>query len=483
AFRKAADLRADTLLAYLRKIAIHECFRKRNTPYRQQEVLATTDQVLINQKELDEDFLPEKSLHNAERRRELLDAVESLPKSQHEMIYLYFFADFSVAEVAKLMKCTPHNVRQTLYVAKKTLKAKLESKYKGERALAVVPLAGLFAAQEQAFAATYTPAQSAYALISQSYGLGRLVAAIKANGYVAGLAAAGVLTAGLVAIGLYMASTTTQSMHEAYHENTGAPAPYIPQTATPESAAAEDMPTPAASGETPPTTPRPTANDAAPTPQPITEPPTEPTQYILAVPDEPTSQAPSIAETPDTETPIVEASTIETPITEIPMAEVDPPEPAQPEPDPPTDAPTQPTAGPAEAPTPTPPPPLPAASDPPSVPQADPTDIYEPEPELEPEPTPTPPDRTQEILAALAAANNSGDVAGIINHYGFAFVRPITSSTGETMRFYVINEGSGDILVGTEVQADGTGWRMRFKHYENDVMPINILDLLDFMEG
>lgn len=42
--------------------------------------------------------------------------------------------------------------------------------------------------------------------------------------------------------------------------------------------------------------------------------------------------------------------------------------------------------------------------------------------------------------------------------------------------------GSGDILIGTVILEDGTGWRMRFIHFENGAKPTDILQLLSFME-
>jgi len=91
-------------------------------------------------------------------------------------------------------------------------------------------------------------------------------------------------------------------------------------------------------------------------------------------------------------------------------------------------------------------------------------------------------DRTAEILTALASANTAEDVNGIIHRFEFSFVRPIWLSTGEMLRFYVTNEGSGDILIGTTSYESGAGWRMRFKHYINTTMPLDIIELFSFME-
>ncbi|MCL2406280.1 MAG: hypothetical protein FWC92_12165 [Defluviitaleaceae bacterium] len=55
-------------------------------------------------------------------------------------------------------------------------------------------------------------------------------------------------------------------------------------------------------------------------------------------------------------------------------------------------------------------------------------------------------------------------------------------SMDEQFRFYVTNEGSGDILIGMAALEDGTGWRMRFKHYADGQIPSSASDLLRWMD-
>ena len=103
-------------------------------------------------------------------------------------------------------------------------------------------------------------------------------------------------------------------------------------------------------------------------------------------------------------------------------------------------------------------------------------------PETEPEEEPPPPiDRTPEILIALAAANAAAEVNRIIGYYGFMFDRQMRTSTDELLRFYVTNEGSGDILIGTAAYEDNSQWRMSFEYFDNGTMPSDILQLFRFM--
>jgi len=113
---------------------------------------------------------------------------------------------------------------------------------------------------------------------------------------------------------------------------------------------------------------------------------------------------------------------------------------------------------------------------------------YEPEPyELEPapelEPDPMPIDRTAEILAALTIADTVEEVDRIIANYNFAFINHIQHFSGEWFWFYVLNEGSGDILVGIAEHETDYGWRMQFEHFSDGQSPLDVLLLFRWMEG
>jgi hypothetical protein len=99
----------------------------------------------------------------------------------------------------------------------------------------------------------------------------------------------------------------------------------------------------------------------------------------------------------------------------------------------------------------------------------------------EPDPEPIHVDRTAEILAALAAAGTVEDVTTIINRYSFKFVTSMRDATDMLFKFYVLDEGSGDILIGITVHEDGSRWRMRFAHFAGGQMPVDTFDLLHFM--
>jgi len=111
----------------------------------------------------------------------------------------------------------------------------------------------------------------------------------------------------------------------------------------------------------------------------------------------------------------------------------------------------------------------------------EPYESYEPESELEEAPEPEPVhahvDRTPQIIAALEIATTLNDVNSIITYYGFALVTQIQDLAEDALRFYVLDDGSGDILIGTSAT------EFRFEHYNNSSRPTDTLDLLFWMEG
>ena len=61
-----------------------------------------------------------------EEKRELYLALESLKDDYRRVLYLKYFEDLSVSDIAKLLKKTPKQVTDMLYNAKKTLAGVLE---------------------------------------------------------------------------------------------------------------------------------------------------------------------------------------------------------------------------------------------------------------------------------------------------------------------------------------------------------------------
>ena len=156
AFKKVNDIQPEAFVSYLRRVAINESIRKRDATYKQENIQTELDEQSYSLVELNENFLPAQHFENEESKVALLKVIKSLPKRQWEMIYMYYFAEFSTKEIAEMLGCTEIHVRKTMHIARQNLKDKLGSKT-AAKALVLLPLASLFLLEEQAFAASYTP--------------------------------------------------------------------------------------------------------------------------------------------------------------------------------------------------------------------------------------------------------------------------------------------------------------------------------------
>ena len=428
AHKKADELQGDTLLAYLRKIAINLSFRKRKNNRQLREMFTPIENITEELVEIDANFLPEECLQNKETRTELLMIVDGLPKRQREMIYLYFFADYNTREIAELMECTVNNVHQTLYTAKNAIKSRLtKPEYATTKAL--VPFGAFLVLEEQAFVAGHG-----------STGTAAVTAAATAKGYVTAVCVA---VACLTAVALYFVLTPEDIM------------PAEPMAYTVEDTRPQETPPPTVELTT-------QAEQAEPVPA---EP--EHTTYVVEA---------ATTELPTTDTPTYYDVQDETyhDLPEEPSGEEIAIE--QPEQDT-TDQGTE--AYPVHEPTDhgegtiydTPTEPLPPITLIPTQPPTEPT---------EPDVTPAP-DRTPQILYALSTATEP-DTARIIDYYDFTLVTSMRHVTGMLLRFYVTNEGSGEILIGTAMHEDGGGWHMVFRHFEDGTAPTDMLELIGFME-
>ena len=399
AFKKAGDLRGDTLLAYLRKIATNECFHKHKKNNRHQEYIVHSDELVEAHAEIDADFLPEEYLQEKESRIELSHVIEQLPRKQREIIYLYYYVEMSMEEIAQLQECSMDSAYKTLQRARLALKSKLEStgKKKLAKSMVLVPLTAVFFMEEQVFAKAYIPTATASSVA---------IAATAAKSTKVYVIVASVLTAGIItAAALYFTPSQSHDDYDIYEPVYEINAPAL-------EAVADEVEEDIMEGIEPP------------------EPPVEEEPAQVEEPE--VIAKPGYVEEPSPEV-IIEPELLEEP-------------------------------------------------DPEPIPEPEAEEEPEPEvlPELEPEPIYI--DRTAGILAALAVATTNEELNSIIAYYGFIFSSQTRSSTDELFRFYVTDEGSGDILVGTGINEDGTGWRMRFELYSNGQRPLDIFELFLWME-
>ena len=381
AYKNIHQIQGKAIIPYMRKVAVHECFRRRkiNRHYASH----TTPDATFDHPELDEALLPEDALQNKERQRQLLLEIDRLPKLQREMVYLYYYADIDAKEIADLMQCTVGSVYSVLTRARKTLRQKLDDDNRRAgrllaKTVAVLPLAALFLAEESTYVLAFSP-PVACAAAAGAVTTSATVATTTTTGTLVGYIAACMVFVGL-ATGTYIIAFQSAAYD---------PAPVVYQ-------------------------------------------PTQPTPTMITTATITTTPEPTMATT--------------TAPTTAPFTT---PEPTQP---------------PTTTPTPTEPPPI------------------TPQPTIPPAPI-IPIDRTADILATLSLATTAYDVAHIIATYGFVFETQATAHNDQILRFYLHNEGSGDILIGTSIQANGSGWRMQYIFFDGGDMPFDGVGLYRWMRN
>jgi len=153
AFKKASELRGETLIPYLRKIAINRCYHNRNKNNRQREHVSYLETQTEDTAELDINFLPQEYLQNKEDHDEFLQLLKQLPPKHYEMIYLYYYVELTVEEIARVHNHSVDSVYKTLQRARKALKSKLQGKYAAS--MASVSIGAMLHMEEQAFAASH----------------------------------------------------------------------------------------------------------------------------------------------------------------------------------------------------------------------------------------------------------------------------------------------------------------------------------------
>lgn len=392
AFKKANELRGDTFLALLRKIAVDGCYHKNKKNQIDNLSCSGLDDIPESM-ETKEDFLPEEYLKNKERQAEFLRIISGLPPKQREMIYLYYYAGINTEEIAKLNNCSSVNIRKILYVARNTIKSKIEGQTKTGKYVtgAGVTLTAILLAEGEAFAAECVGIGTAGALGTAGKITETTTAATVTN--TVAITAACVIVAGAVFVTAYL--TLWQNTEEME-----IPEPATAAVALTQVAILEFENPIEGSGE-------------------------EEQLYI------PNNSGYNIYENYQVyET--VEPETTRPEMTE-PEVVIPPPQPPQ-----------------VEEPL-----------------------LSETEPETV--------DRTREVLAALAGAITYRDINNIITSYGFVLVSEIRSTLEKQYSFYVLNEGSGEIMVGVGIYEDNSPIRIRFEHFHNRQRPTHTIDLRDWI--
>ena len=113
--------------SWINRIAINKAnrFFEKN---KKEILLSEEGQALFEtQLEEDEEFLPQEILDSKEKQKIIKDIIDNLPIEQKTAVYLYYFDELSLSEVAEDMECSEGTVKSRLNYARKKIKAEVDT--------------------------------------------------------------------------------------------------------------------------------------------------------------------------------------------------------------------------------------------------------------------------------------------------------------------------------------------------------------------
>lgn len=113
--------------SWINRIAINKA--NRYFEKNKKEILLSEEgkDLFETQFEEDEEFLPQEILDSKEKQKIIKDIIDNLPIEQKTAVYLYYFDELSLSEVAEDMECSEGTVKSRLNYARKKIKAEVDT--------------------------------------------------------------------------------------------------------------------------------------------------------------------------------------------------------------------------------------------------------------------------------------------------------------------------------------------------------------------
>lgn len=118
---------AESIKKWLIVVAINKAKRYLQTKNRDILVTEQHDDIFENQEELNKEFLPQEILDCKEKQKIIKDIIDNLSLEQKTSVYLYYFNEMSLSEVAEEMGCSEGTVKSRLNYARKKIKVEVDS--------------------------------------------------------------------------------------------------------------------------------------------------------------------------------------------------------------------------------------------------------------------------------------------------------------------------------------------------------------------
>jgi len=90
-------------------------------------------------------------------------------------------------------------------------------------------------------------------------------------------------------------------------------------------------------------------------------------------------------------------------------------------------------------------------------------------------------DKTSEIFTKIAT-NTAQALDRTLAKCGFTLSSRLKGSKNLLFKFYILKIDNGSILVGTASSDDGSSCKMKFRYYTNGQLPIDMHDLMQWVE-
>jgi RNA polymerase sigma factor (sigma-70 family) len=103
--------------AWLNRLITHETYRYMHKHYKRQNLLDVAD-YLDNIVEDNEDFLPQEYLMRQDSRNTIMSIVNKLPVQQRRAVYLYYYDELTMTQVAEIMGLSQQRVSRCLQMAR-----------------------------------------------------------------------------------------------------------------------------------------------------------------------------------------------------------------------------------------------------------------------------------------------------------------------------------------------------------------------------
>lgn len=137
----------EAFVAYICRITSNKSLDFLRKSHREVADIAVTDggeEVVMEIEDLSQNADIEQTVIDSEKQRMIIEIIDRLPELQRATIMMFYYEDFSISDIAKMMECSDNTVKSRLNYARKYIKSeveKLRSKY-GDDMLIIIPQLG-----------------------------------------------------------------------------------------------------------------------------------------------------------------------------------------------------------------------------------------------------------------------------------------------------------------------------------------------------